>query len=43
MDEKKVKEVNATRTIRKALKISDVMLKIFHMAISKNLEWVKQA
>ena len=43
VNEKKVREVIATRTVRKTLEISDVMLNIFHMAIRTNPEWVKHA
>ena len=43
VNEKKIREVIATRTIRKTLKMSDAMLKIFHMAIRINLEWAKHA
>ena len=43
VNEKNFREVLATRTIRKTLEISDVMLQIFHMAIRTNPEWVKHA
>ena len=43
VNEEKVREVITTRTIRETLEISDVMLKIFHMAIRTNPEWAKQA
>ena len=41
VNKKKVKEVIAT--IRKTLELSDVMLKIYHMAIRTKPEWVKQS
>ena len=39
--EEKVREVIATRTVRKTLELSDA--RIFHMAIRINPEWAKQA
>jgi len=41
--EKKVREVIATRTVRKTLELLDAMLRIFHMSIRTNPEWAKQA
>ena len=38
VNEKKVREVIATRTVRETLEISDAMLRIFHMAIGTNPE-----
>ena len=43
VNEQKVRDVIATRTGRKTQEISDVVLKIFHMAIRTNPEWVKHA
>ena len=45
VNEKKVREIIATRTIRnfETLEISNVMLKIFHMVIRTDPEWVKHA
>ena len=43
VNEKKVREVIATRTVRKTQKILDAMLRIFHMAITTNPEWAKHA
>ena len=42
-NKKKVREVVATRTVRKTLEISDVLLKIFHMAVRTSPEWAKHA
>ena len=39
----KVREVIATRTVRKTLELSDTMLSIFHMSIRTNPEWAKHA
>ena len=41
--EKKVREVLATRTVRKTLELSDAMLRIFHMSIRTNPQWAKHA
>ena len=43
MSEKKVGEVIAISTIRKTLGLSDIMLKIFRMAIRTKPGWVKQS
>ena len=43
VQEKNVKEVIATRTVRKMLELSDAMLSIFHMSIRTNPEWAKHA
>ena len=43
VNEEKVREVIATRTVRKTLESSDAILRIFHMAIRTNPEWAKQA
>ena len=39
--EKKVRDVIATRTVRKTLELSDAVLTIFHMSIRTNPEWAK--
>ena len=38
VQEEKVREVIATRTVRKTLELSDAMLSIFHMTIRTNPE-----
>ena len=43
VQEEKVREVIATRTVRKTLELSDAILSIFHMSIRTNPEWAKHA
>jgi len=43
IQEKKIREVIATRMVRKTLELSDAILTIFHMAIRTNPEWAKHA
>ena len=43
VQEEKVREVIATRTVRKILELSDAMLRIFHMSVRTNPEWAKHA
>ena len=43
IQEKRAREVIATRMVRKTLELSDAILTIFHMAIRTNPEWAKHA